>query len=153
MIEYSDAQYVISEIRNIHYYEKKIDEIQKQIDELEERIETTTEPRSPNSGIDIVQNGIVMRYKVPTNHSGSAESTINGLISKQMKLEADQRIWLYLKDKASGYMQLLMATKQTGFVQDFFNGRLSYKQLEQKYYCSNAYLRMIRLVKLSVKSV
>ncbi len=153
MITSSDARYIISEIRNIPYYEERIERLQGQIKEIQMQIEMVTQPVSPNGGKDVVINGVSVRVKIPSNHSLDSASVINDLISKQMPLEASEREFIKRLNVAKSFRKRVLQQAETGFVVDFIDNRLPYRELATKYNISNPYDRMIRIIKNTIRKV
>ena len=153
MVTNGDARYILSEIKAIPYYEEKIDRLRKRIAEIQTQIDECTSPVSPNGGEDVLINGKIVRVKIPGNHSFDSGKAISNLITKQEPLETSLRDFEKRWKMASWYKKVLIEHDETSFSSDFFAGKKSYRVLQDEYGVSNAYDRMIRIVRGTFKSI
>ena len=152
MISTEDAKYILSEIRSIPYYERQIAYLNYQLSEYDMMIADATNPVSPNSGKDVVVNGKTIRMKFHSTSNTSVSERIADYITAQKPLEKSLQEFRSRHDHAVEYRQRLKRTNYKEFVEDFFNGK-SYRELQDKYYISNAYDKMIRIIVQTIPKV
>ena len=152
MVNSHDARYILGEIRNIQYYEKRMAELKQQLREISTLIQEASVPRSPNGGKDVVVNGKTVRIKIPGKgyNSGSA---VTSLITRQRPIEAEYGDFRKRWVNACRYRDELLYSDDTGFVEAFLSGTKTYRQLQDEFYVSNAYDRIIRLISQNVKKI
>lgn len=150
MITIGDARYVLSEIKAIPYYDERIARIQAEIDTIQQQIENCSSPVSPNGGDDFVIGGRAVRIKITGNHSFNRETLITELITAQAPLEAELREFVKRRKTAQQYKESLLNGRESGFSTDFLEGTKSYSQLQKEYHCSNAYDRMLRVIRATI---
>ena len=145
MIDRRDAQYILSEIRMIGYFKRRIGVMQKMIDDIEIEIAEITEPKSPNGKTDVSVKS--------DGRTSNVESRINALISRQMNVEKEKSVFDFRLWKATAYFNRLKNTNESDFVEDFFESGKTHRQLEEKYHLSNAYDRMVRIIRNAIMKV
>ena len=146
MINTDDARYVLSEIRAMPYYQQKIAMLMFRLKELDIAIEQMTEPVSPNGGTDIVIKGKTIRVKIGSGGSSTKEAVIAGYITAQIPLEESLCDFKRRYEKAAAYKRQLLESADRDFAKDFLSGKLTYRDMERKYFISNAYDKIIRLI-------
>lgn len=147
----SDARYVLSEIRTIPYYEQKMAEIRTRLQEIDDMIASATAPVSPNGGEDITVKGKIIRIKVHGNGQDKG-AIISDLITAQAPLEAQLQDFAKRCSSAQKWKAQLLRTDNAEFVQDFVSGK-PYREIQDKYFCSNAYDKMIRIIMQSLRAI
>ena len=153
MISGADAKYILGEIRNIPYYERRIAEAQARLHEIDLMITETTAPVSPNGGSDVVIHGKAVRVKVHGSGTYDSGRAISELITAQGPIEAELALFSKRCAIAKRYRQQVLDGAETGLVADFMEGRKTYRQMQDEYYVSNVYDKVIRIIIQTVKAV
>lgn len=152
MINIDDAKYVLQQLRNIPYYDRKISSLKIEIDRIETLIAEATSPASPNGGEDVMVKGKMIRVKVPSSHTYDSGKAITDLITRQMPLESMLRDFEKLNRAAKRYRSQLLKSEDAEFVKDSISG-MKYRDLEKKYHITNAYDKLIRIIQNRVRSL
>ena len=139
MIDYSDAKYILGELRNIAYYEAKISALCAEIDRIEQEIALLSSPRSV--AFDKPRAGRVS-VKDTENHT---EEKMLSLITIQQSIEKEIKDWKARLKYATGYRYRLLHSESHDFVADFLSG-MPYSQLEKKYYISHPFDKITRII-------
>ena len=151
-VKAADAKYILGEIRNIQYYQMRIAVLTSELFDLDKRIETATDPVSPNGGNDVTVNGKSVRVKIHGSGAYDSGSAIAGIITAQKPIEDQLRDFKRRYETAVKYRSMLMKCEESGFIQEFISGT-PYRELQKKYFTSNPYDKMIRLIIQYVKNV
>lgn len=151
MITSKDARFIISEIRNMPYYVERTSTITKQIEEIRERIAEASSPVSPNGGVDIGEYPDTVRIKI-LGHGDGTDQRITALVTEEAVLNTERSRYLQRWKDANGWKQRLEHTQDGAFCRDFFVGK-SYGRLEREYAVSNAYDRMIRIIRNTIPNM
>lgn len=152
MLTTADCKFVISEIRNIPYYDKKIERCDERLEELEDELTSSSGPFSPNGGTDVLIGSTVVRVRIGGHGESSAEK-ITRISEMKDKVEKERTDFITRRRKAGRYYQELMADTEWGeFVQAFFNNE-QYGSLSIKYSIGNPYRQMIQIIKSNVRKV
>lgn len=152
MVTSADCKYILSEIRNIPYYEYRIALLTAELHELDLQISGVTEPVSPNGGRDVIINGKKIRIKVVGSHDADSGSRISDLITKQQPIEQELRDFRSRAAKAIGYRNQIIEHDSSDFVTEFLAG-VPYKELQKKHFVSNAYERMLKIISHAVRKI
>lgn len=134
-----DARYTISEIGWMNYYGRKADELKKLIDDIQHQIDTATDPKSPQ-GYENIGAGRSISF-------AGKETYLNIKITQKDKLLKEfnkyNERWV---DAQIAYFLILDHTAEKDFTRDYFAGKLSKQQLEEKYHVTKAYRKMVQIV-------
>jgi len=152
MVTSADCKYILSEIRNIPYYEYRIGLLNAELHEIDMQIAGVTEPVSPNGGKDVVINGKKIRIKVVGSHDSDSGSRISELITKQQPIEQELREFKRRAEKANSYRLQIIEHDDSQFVIEFLAG-VPYRELQKKHFVTNAYERMLRIISHAIKKL
>ena len=133
-----EAKYILHELKSINYYTHKLFELERLLKDLAQQIVDIQTPSSPNSG-----NGVKVE-----NHKDKT-SIVNSLLSDEQAYNAEYNFYLSCKQHAEAYWIKLMTacdSKDKSFCQDYIDG-MPYDKINAKYNTSNAYDRIIRLIR------
>ena len=133
-----EAKYILHELKSINYYTHKLFELECLLKDLAQQIVDIQTPSSPNSG-----NGV----KVESHKDKT--SIVNSLLSDEQAYNAEYNFYLSCKQHAEAYRIKLMTICgpiDKSFCQDYIDG-MPYDKINTKYNTSNAYDRIIRLIR------
>lgn len=152
MISTADAKYIISEIRNIPYYDEKVKECTDRLEELEQELLSSSGPFSPNGGTDVRIGSKVVRIRIPGHGESSAEKiTRIGMMKDDVEIKL--REFKRLRQRARMYYNTLLADEQWHeFVAAFF-GNEQYDSLSINYAIGNPYRQMVSIIRNNIRRV
>ncbi len=153
MVNTADAKYILGEIRNIPYYERRMAELRAKLVKIDLLIQTATDPGSPNGGRDVVIKGKSVRVKVPGSGGYDSGAAISALITKQAPIEAEYALFHRRCMCARNYREQVLKGDETGFVGAFLDGSKTYRDLQKEFYISNPYDKMLRIIAQYVEKV
>ncbi len=133
-----EAKYILHELKSINYYTHKLFELECLLKDLAQQIVDVQTPSSPSGG-----NGVKVE-----NHKDKT-SIVNSLLSDEQTYNAEYNFLLSCKQHAEAYRIKLMTAcdpKDKLFCQDYIDG-MPYGKINAKYNTSNAYDRIIRLIR------
>ena len=123
----------------MEYYGKKAEELKKRIDEIQMQIDTATDPKSPQ-GYENIGAGRNMTF-------AGKESYLNIKITEKDKLLKEySKVRERFIDAQINYFLILDQTAEKDFTRDYFGGKMSKQQLEEKYHVAKAYRKMVQIV-------
>ena len=97
-------------------------------------------------------NGRTVRIRI---HGGEYDSgsAVTALITRQKPREAEYRDFRRRCDRAREYKAQVVKRDDTGFAEAFLSGQKTYRQLQDEYYVSNPYDKMLRIIASTVSAV
>ena len=141
MLSYSEARYVITEISRIPFYRQCIAKYQTQIDDLEKEKINLSMPTSPNGHESIGE--------AKGNAVGDYTRQLIEIIAKQDEVKREQFHFIGMLKKAEAYLDELMHSPNADYVRDYLITK-DKRSLQKKYDISNAYDRMVRIIRSEV---
>ena len=153
MVRTADAKYILGEIRNIHYYQERIARAQARLREIDLLIKTATDPASPNGGDDVWVNGKKVRVKIHGSGQYDSGRAISEYITAQAPLQAEARLFRQRYATAQAYREQVLQSEERAFVEAFLDGRKTYRELQDEFFVTNPYDKMIRIIANTVKKV
>ena len=141
MLSYSEARYVITEISRIDFYRQCIAKYQTQIDDLEKEKLDLTVPTSPNGHESIGE--------AKGNAVSDYTRQLIDIIARQDEIKKEQFHFIGMLKKAEAYLDELMRSPNADYVEDYLKTR-DKRSLQEKYDISNAYDRMVRIIRSEV---
>lgn len=139
MISRQDAKYVIREIRNRKYYIEKLKEYDRKIEEIDMLMIDVTAPHSP-----VISNE-------PKGTGGKSHTARwASLIDRKDQILEDRREWMIKQQRAERYYMIIADGRDKDFVRDYYSG-MTMEALQTKYNYSNAYDRMLRIVRSKIE--
>ena len=152
MITVDDAKYVLSEIRQLNYYERKMAWLNYQLVEYDMMIADLTAPASPNGGNDVVVKGKEIRVKIVGSGGTDKGALIADYLTAMEPLEESLKDFERRYRKAVEYKNAIVKSNDE-FAIDYLEGQISYKDLEKKYLVKNVPRTMLQKVMQYVKSL
>ena len=151
MVSVGDAKFILSEIRQINYYETKIGELMGRLSDMDMMIADVTSPVSPQGGQDVKVKGKTVRVKVHGAGMNSSQRIVE-LATAKKPIEDMLTDFRKRHIRALDYRRQLMHSKHAEYINDFFSG-MSYKDIQRKYYVSNAYDKTLRIIVSTIKTI
>ena len=142
MISYSQARYIVTEISRIPFYQQMIAEYQAELTELKQKKESLSEPKSPNGKTSIGEG----RGNEVTDFS----NRLLDLIVRQDELEQEQYNFVKAEKRAEAYLEILLKSHDAEYAEAYFHTR-DKRELHERFAISNAYDRMIRVVRNNIR--
>ena len=152
MLTTADCKYIVSEVRNIPYYDAKVRWCDERLKELEDDLTRSTGPFSPNGGTDVLVGNKVVRVRTG-GHGESAEQKILRISEQKDSVEQLRSDFRKRRAKAGWYYkQMLRDSEWHGFVTEFFNNR-QYDSLSIKFNIGNPYRQIINIARNNVRGL
>lgn len=143
MISHSEARYVVTEIIRLPFYAEQIEKARKVYKAYEEKKRQIADPSCPQGHEVIGQKG---------NEVSDPAKILTQIVTAQEIYREKILLYRTLQDNARWYWEVLMEGDNAQFVKDYF-GTQDKKTLLKKYNISNAYDRIIRVVKGEIKQI
>lgn len=143
MITYSEADYIVREIGNISRYRAWIRTYDEELRELRSQIDNLTAPVSPNGKESIGE----------AKGNGTHDWTIDLFVlsAKYDRIADEKRMFSERLTRAEDYQQtMLQNEEEKSFIEEYFVTR-NKQALEEKYHVSNAYDRIRRIARNTIR--
>lgn len=138
MLSRRESKFILQQIMNIQDYENWIKKYSDDIRELEDMKAHLTEPKSPNGKFSIGEakgNGVRDWTQELHNYNQKIE-----------RLENDKRYFEMLLGRAKYYKEKMLESQYADYMRDYLTAT-DRRSLEKKYFVSNAYDRMVRIIR------
>ena len=134
-----DAKYVIQEINNLPYYQRKVSDLKERIDEVQSQIDNATAPHSPQ-GMEVTGAAKAISF------SGK-ESYLNLKITEKDTLMKRFTKFSERYSEAQMYFFMILdTTEEKAFVSDYFSNKYTKQELELRYNITKAYRKILSVV-------
>ena len=143
MLTHGEARYIITEIIRIPFYREQIEKAGRIWKAYEEKKRQISDPNCPQGHEVIGQRG---------NEVTDPAKIIAHIVTAQEIYREKIMLYRTLQENAQWYLDVLTDGENAQFVKDYF-GTQDKKSLQKKYNISNAYDRMIRVVKGDIKHI
>ena len=144
MLTYQEARYVVTEIARRPFYKEQLQRISSKMALLEERKLQLSMPNCPQ-GHEYIG---AARGNEVTDFS----KALTEIVTRQQSHKAEQDFFEDLLIRATKYYDMLLEGEESQYVRDYFE-TVDKRELQLKYNISNAYDRMIRIVRSTIKRV
>ena len=142
MLTYQEARYIVTEISRRGFYRDTLYKLQKEIRELEQKKIDLSAPNSPQGHENIGgQRG---------NEVTDFSKKLVIIVTRQEEVMRQRDFFMSLLVRATDYYEILMDGEEPTYTRDYFEAS-DKRHLEAKYSVSNAYDRMIRIVRNDVQ--
>lgn len=143
MLTHGEARYVLTEIVRIPFYAEQIEKARRVYRAYEEKKRQVSDPNCPQGHEVIGQRG---------NEVTDPSRIIAHIVTAQEIYREKILLYKTLQENAQWYLDVLMGGENAQFVKDYFEAQ-DKKSIQKKYNISNAYDRMIRVVKGEIKHI
>lgn len=143
MISYSEADYIVREIGNIARYKAWVRAYDDELREIRTQIDNLTAPVSPNGKESIGE----------AKGNGGHDWTIDLFVlsAKQDRIAEERKMFQDRLTRAEDYQKMMLANEdEREFIEEYFAVR-NKQTLEEKYHISNAYDRIRRIARNTVR--
>ena len=144
MINNRKASYILQELKNISLYQEIFKEHQNEYEMIQKEKETFASPKSPQGHENI---GAGNQH----NAEDGKERLLN-LLEKQDDIEYKMDLIKQRVGIALQYKLALMDCEDYQFVKDYLDG-MKIRDIEKKHNVSNAYDKMIRLIRNNIDNL
>ena len=144
MLTYQEARYIVTEISRRGFYRDTLYKLQREIRELDQKKIDLSSPNSPQGHETIGgQRG---------NEVTDFSRHLVIIVTRQEEVIRQRDFFMSLLVRATDYYEILMDGSEPTYTRDYFEAG-DKRVLEAKYNVSNAYDRMIRIVRNDVQSL
>lgn len=142
MLTYQEARYIVTEISRRGFYRDTLYKLQREIRELDQKKIDLSSPNSPQGHENIGgQRG---------NEVTDFSRHLVIIVTRQEEVIRQRDFFMSLLVRATDYYEILMDGSEPTYTRDYFEAS-DKRVLEAKYNVSNAYDRMIRIVRNDVQ--
>lgn len=142
MLTYQEARYIVTEISRRGFYRDTLYKLQREIRELDQKKIDLSSPNSPQGHENIGgQRG---------NEVTDFSRHLVIIVTRQEEVIRQRDFFMSLLVRATDYYEILMDGSEPTYTRDYFEAS-DKRVLEAKYSVSNAYDRMIRIVRNDVQ--
>lgn len=140
MLTYQESKYIISEIARRPFYKLQMIKLEQRLAVLQEKKRQLSDPNCPQGHESIGQRG---------NEVTDFSKQLVGIVTRQEELKRERDFFTMLLVRATDYYEILMEGEQPMYVRDYFQTD-DKRTLQDKYCISNAYDRMVRIVRQEI---
>lgn len=142
MLTYQEARYIVTEISRRSFYRDTLYKLQREIRELDQKKIDLSSPNSPQGHENIGgQRG---------NEVTDFSRHLVIIVTRQEEVIRQRDFFMSLLVRATDYYEILMDGSEPTYTRDYFEAS-DKRLLEAKYSVSNAYDRMIRIIRNDVQ--
>ena len=141
MLTYQEARYIVTEITRRQFYRDQLYKLNREIRDLDEKKVDLSSPNCPQGHETIGQRG---------NEVTDFSKRLVAIVTRQEEVIRQRDFFLSLLVRATDYYEILMDGEEPMYVRDYFEAH-DKRLLEAKYSVSNAYDRMVRIIRNDVQ--